>query len=62
MAISPKAARVHANLTQKEAAEKLGISRTTLQNYETMKSIPSIDVAKKMANLYGFTVDEINFF
>lgn len=61
MAISIKAARVNANLTQSEAATSLGISKNTLVSYENGKSIPKIDLAQRMASLYGFTVDQINF-
>ena len=62
MAITMKAARVNANLTQTEAANALNISKNTLVNYETGKSVPKIDVAKRMANLYGLTVNDIKFF
>ena len=62
MAITMKAARVNANLTQTEAAQALQISKNTLVNYETGKSVPKIDVAKRMAVLYGLTVNDIKFF
>lgn len=62
MAIHLKAARVNACLTQEEAAEKLGIGKRTLINYEQYKTIPSIEMAKKIASLYGLTVDDIIFF
>lgn len=61
MAISMKAARVNANLTQLEAAQALGISKNTLSAYESMRTIPQIDMAQKMASLYGLTVDQIIF-
>lgn len=61
MAITLKAARVNANFTQKEAAKKLGISKGTLASYEMYRTIPSIDTAKKIADLYGLEVDGIIF-
>ena len=61
MAITLKAARVNANFTQKEAAKKLGISKGTLASYELYKTIPNVDTAKKIANLYGLEVDGIIF-
>lgn len=61
MAITMKAARVNANLTQLEAAQALGISKNTLSAYESMKTIPQIDMAQKMASLYGLSVDQIIF-
>lgn len=62
MAISMKAARINANLTQKEAAKALKISKNTLAGYEKGRSVPKIDMAAAMAALYGLTVDDIIFF
>ena len=59
MAISLKAARVNANLTQAEVASLLNISKSTINNYENYKKSPSIARAKELAKLYGMEVDEI---
>ena len=61
MAISMKAARVNVGMTQSEAAKFLDISKNTLIGYEKGRVMPPIDVAKKMANLYGQSVDDIIF-
>lgn len=61
MAITMKAARVNANMTQKEAAGHLGISKGTLSNYEKYKTIPDVAMSQKMAALYGLTVNDIIF-
>lgn len=61
MAIQLKAARVNANLTQEEAAKKLKISKNSIVNYESYKSKPSVDLAKKIAKLYGMRVDDIKW-
>lgn len=61
MAITLKAARVNAGLTQREAAKKLGISKATLASYEMYKTKPDIERAKQIADLYGTTVDGIIF-
>ena len=61
MAITLRAARVNAGLTQNEAAKKLGITRGTLASYEKYKTKPDIDRAKKIATLYGTTVNGIIF-
>ena len=61
MVIKMKAARVNANLSQQEAAEALGISRSTLQNYEKGKTIPRLSIAEKIANVYGVSVDDIDW-
>ena len=62
LAITMKAARVNANLTQKEAAKALDISKNTLMNYERGRSVPKVDMARKMAALYGLAVSDIIFF
>jgi transcriptional regulator with XRE-family HTH domain len=61
MPITLKAARVNAGLTQKEAAERLGISKNTLASYESYKTKPDIGKAKEISVLYGRTVDDIIF-
>ena len=61
MAITLKAARVNANFTQKEAAKRLGISKGTLASYEKYRTIPAVDTAKRIADLYGLDVDGIIF-
>lgn len=61
MAISLKAARVNAGLTQAAAAQSLGISKNTLANYERYKNMPSVDRAKRISVLYNLPMDEIIF-
>lgn len=61
MAITLKAARVNAGFTQNEAAKMLKISKTTLASYEMYRTIPSIEMAQKIAALYGLEVDDIIF-
>lgn len=61
MAISMKAARVNAQLTQREAAKALEISKGTLLNYEKGRTIPQMDMANRMAELYNLAVDDIIF-
>lgn len=57
--IQLKAARVNANLSQDEAAERLNISKATLQNYESGKTIPQWDMVKKISEVYNFPTDFI---
>lgn len=61
MEMSLKAARVNAGLTQKEAAKALKISKGTILSYEKCRTKPDIDTAKKIAELYGVTVNDIFF-
>ena len=62
MAIHLKAARVNAGFTQEEVAKALNISKNTVINYEAYRSKPDIEMAVKLASLYGMTVDDIIFF
>lgn len=41
------------NLTQKELAERIGISRSTLAGYETNQIEPSLNVVFKMSSEFG---------
>lgn len=50
--ISIKAARVNAGLTQKEAARRLGINPDTLASYERKSNKLTLEMLKKMAELY----------
>ena len=61
MAITLKAARVNAGLTQKEAAEKLGIALDTLRNYEAGETCPAVPTIQRIEVLYGVSYNDINF-
>lgn len=62
MAITLKAARVNAGMNQQEAAERLDISKGTLGNYEKYKTVPNIELSKRIATLYNMSVNDIIFF
>ena len=51
--------RKNKGLSQKEAAEQLGIKGYLLANYESNRSEPSIDTLKKMSQLYGTSIDNL---
>ena len=55
------AARVNAGLSQKVAAEKLGISNKTLCNWENYVSYPGAAMIPKICDLYGIPYDQICF-
>ena len=57
--ISLEAARVNAELTQKELAEKLGVSNTTIVNWEKGNSEPSISQLRIISDLSGIPMDFI---
>lgn len=56
-----KAARVNAGLSVKEAATAVGVTEDTMYRYESGKSSPKISTAVKLAELYGVSIDAIDF-
>lgn len=59
--ITLAAARVNANMTQQEAAEKLGISKATLANYESGRTVPDWDMVHKIGTVYKYPHEYIFF-
>jgi putative transcriptional regulator len=47
------------SLTQAELAEKVGVSRQTINTIESNKYIPSTVLALKIARVFGKTLEEI---
>lgn len=54
-----KVERAKKNWTQADLAEKIGVSRQTINSIETGKFIPSTLLALKMANVFETTVEAI---
>jgi putative transcriptional regulator len=54
-----KVQRAVANITQAELAEKVGVSRQTINAMELGKYVPSTVLALKIAKVFGKTVNEI---
>lgn len=52
-------ARKQRGLSQEEVAGKLGVSRQTISKWELDETLPDIRQSKKLANLYGMTLDEL---
>ncbi|MCI8994640.1 MAG: helix-turn-helix transcriptional regulator [Lachnospiraceae bacterium] len=52
-------ARKKKGMSQEEVAEKLGISRQTVSKWETDESLPDIRQSKRLAVLYGLSLDEL---
>ena len=46
-------------LTQQQLAEKIGVSRQTINAIESQKYVPSTALALKLANLFRCKVEEI---
>lgn len=59
--ITMKAARVNMNLTQKEAAEKIGVSKDTIGSWERGKSFPSVSKIPLIEKVYNIKYESIIF-
>lgn len=56
-----RAARVNCNLSQKDAAQEIGVSNKTLGNWEAGTSFPKADKIQVMCDLYGISYDDLIF-
>ena len=54
-----KILRERANMTQAELAILLGVNENTISNYERGEREPSIDNLKRIAEIFGVSVDEL---
>lgn len=54
-----KVQRAIANITQAGLADKIGVSRQTINAIEAGKYVPSTVLALKMARLFGKSVNDI---
>lgn len=61
MSITLKAARVNRNLNQKDAAKLIGVSVSTLQNYESGKCFPDVPIIKNIERVYKIHYADIIF-
>lgn len=59
--LSIRAARVNVGLSQKEAAERIGVSNKTLGNWENGTTFPPADKILVLCELYGVSYDNLNF-
>lgn len=59
--ISLEAARVNARFQQKEAAQRLGVTPSTLRSWENGDTMPDIDKAQALAALYNYPISYIFF-
>lgn len=54
-----KVQRAIHNFTQQELADKIGVSRQTINAMEKGKYVPSTALALKLSQLFGISVNEI---
>lgn len=56
---SIKVERARHNLTQGDLAEKVGVSRQTINSIETKKYVPSAVLALKIAQVFQMPVEDL---
>ena len=49
--------RTNSNLTQKELAEKISTTQTTIGKYERGELEPNFEILKKLSSIFGVTTD-----
>jgi putative transcriptional regulator len=49
----------HGEMTQQELGERVGVTRQTINAIEAGKYSPSLEVAFRMAEVFGVRVDEV---
>ncbi|MFC6334514.1 helix-turn-helix transcriptional regulator [Paenibacillus septentrionalis] len=54
-----KEQRLKQNETQESVANKLGVSRQTISNWENGKTLPDIDSLIKLSQIYQLSIDEL---
>ena len=61
MGFTVKQARQYAGFTQREMAEKLGISRDTYRKIEQSPECATVATAKRISEVVGISIDQIFF-
>lgn len=51
--------RKYHDYSQEEFANMIGVSRQTLSKYETGESLPDIEKCKRMADVFGVSMDDL---
>ena len=59
MKITLRAARVNAGLTAAMVGHTVGVDRRTIANWESGKTMPTIQKLNELVDLYGCTVNDI---
>lgn len=49
----------HAEMTQQDLAERIGVTRQTVNAIEAGKYSPSLEVAFRIADVFGVRIDEV---
>lgn len=48
-------------LTQKQLGERVGVSQSSIALYETGERVPSLDTARRLAEVLGVPLDQIDW-
>ena len=51
--------RMQKNIPQRELAEKVGVTQVAISQYESGESVPRINIAMKLADVFGVTCEEL---
>lgn len=51
--------RKYHDFSQEELADMISVSRQTLSKYETGESLPDIEKCKRLADVFGVTIDDL---
>ncbi|TAE24602.1 MAG: transcriptional regulator [Cytophagales bacterium] len=54
-----KVQRAEHNLSQADLADRIGVSRQTINSIETTRYVPSTILALKLARVFGVPVEEV---
>lgn len=54
-----KQERVSRGISQVKLAELINVTQAQISFYESDKNIPSLDIAEKIADVYGISIDEL---
>lgn len=61
MQVTLKAARINAGMTQREAADKIGVTVDTIGNWERGKSFPNVIQIPAIEGTYHVRYDDLIF-
>jgi transcriptional regulator with XRE-family HTH domain len=59
--ITLKSARVNVGMSRNEVADAIGVSYSTIKNWELGTSFPNQPQIDKLCNLYNVSYDQLNF-
>ncbi|MDD5921579.1 MAG: helix-turn-helix domain-containing protein [Eubacteriales bacterium] len=54
-----KTLRKEKNMTQEQLAEKLGVSRQAVSNWENNKNLPDLEIIIRMSRIFSVTLDDL---